>query len=464
MVVYSKSTYIREELSVKNWQRLLSILLLSLFVNMDIQSVMAAAPNYNILLTITKESLYIGESVATELRFEPSADIKPLVTYVSDKPDIVAVDAKGTVTGLSTGDAIISAMIEGKKYSCKVIILSKPINMNLIPQDLNIYKKISDKLLFRTGVNTDLLYIAASVGSGFQNPPSYLGNKDKYGINQKVKVYFSPYRNAESAKEIYKTAISMNNPPKKFVGVILHDVLKYDDNVLLSKSYPAEEVFNHLEQFADNSKAANFFKDSQESYKKMLNDFAILTNFDYIERLSAFFGEQPKNAKYEVVLSTVMNGGQATFQRTEDGSTTYYNIMNPGQDYHNILLTLYHETAHSFYDVRQRQSDLVKEYSRYSNALGNYEYNFGDQMNETIIRAVTAVVMEQYHVNSMAESDLINFDKQGFKNVHNIYKLIKNRYLTNRNQYKTFDSFVPVIFDYVKASSSQEPFDIGTTR
>jgi hypothetical protein len=157
-----------------------------------------------------------------------------------------------------------------------------------------------------------------------------------------------------------------------------------------------------------------------------------------------------------------MDGGQATSNRSDNGTTVYYNIMNPTQSDYDVLLTLYHETAHSFYDVRKMRSSLVTSYSKYSNALGDYEHNFGDQMNETITRAITAILLEKYHASLNAEKDLIGFEKQGFKNLHNIYKLIKNKYLTNRNEYKTFDSFVPVIFEYVKASSLNEPFDIGS--
>lgn len=341
-----------------------------------------------------------------------------------------------------------------------VNVSEKSVNLKLIPKDYNIYRKISDNLLFRTGVNSDLLFAASSAGGRFKNPPSYLSADDKYGLNKKFKTYFLPYCNSTAAKMIYEAAISMDNPPKKFVGPILHDILKYDDDMLYSNSSQSEEVFNSLERFSQDSEAADFFAKNHDLYNNMINDFVNQINFDYIKRLEDFFGEQKKNAKFTVVLSTVMDGGQAAYQRAEDGSIIYYNIMNPSQGKHYNLLTLYHETAHNFYDVIERRFDLVESYSKYRNALGNNENNFGAQLNETITRAVTAVLLEKYHPDLSADKDLIEFENKGYKNLYNIYKLIKNKYMPDRIKYKTFDSFVPVIFEYIKALSLNEPFDI----
>lgn len=338
----------------------------------------------------------------------------------------------------------------------KAITSKTPINMKLISQNLNIYKKISDNLTFRTGVNCDLLFVAASVGAEFKSPPCYLGTNDKYGINNKIKKYFSEYKYTESAKKIFEAANSMDNPPKKFTGPILHDLLKYDENILFNKSNEAAEVISFLERFSQDSKAEEFFKSNNDLYINMINDFVNDINFDYIKRIEDFFGERPQNAKFVVVLSTVMDGGQATYQQLDDGSIVYYNIMNPSQDKHNNLLTLYHETAHNFYDVNLKNKDLIEKYSKYSDSVGKNEMNFASQINETITRAVTAILLEQYHPDIDAKKDIITFEKQGYKNLYNIYNLIKSEYLPNRDQYKTFDTFVPVIFEYIKDCSTNK--------
>ncbi|SKA93988.1 protein of unknown function [Caloramator quimbayensis] len=345
-------------------------------------------------------------------------------------------------------------MIKFNKTSIENTYVTKtPISMKLIPQSLNIYKKISDNLTIRSGVNSDLLFVAASAGAEFKNHPSYLVTNDKYELNNKFKKYFSGYKYNESAEKIYEAAKSMDNPPKKFVGPILHDILKYDENILFNKSNEASEVLSCLEKFSQDSKAEEFFKSNNELYIKMINDFTDEINFDYIKRLEDFFGEKPKNSKFVVVLSTVMDGGQATHIELDDGSVVYYNIMNPSQDKHNNLLTLYHETAHNFYDVSLKNKDLIAKYLIYSDIVGKNENNFERQINETIIRAVTAIVLEKYHPDIDAKKDIITFEKQGYKNLNNIYELIKSEYLTNRQNYKTFNTFVPVIFEFIKNSS-----------
>ncbi|MFZ5354402.1 MAG: hypothetical protein ACOZCL_17000 [Bacillota bacterium] len=75
-------------------------------------------------------------------------------------------------------------------------------------------------------------------------------------------------------------------------------------------------------------------------------------------------------------------------------------------------------------------------------------------------RAVKAILLEENQRSLSAEEDLLRYEEQGFKNVHNIYKLIKYKYMPNRDIYKTFDSFVPVIFEHIRAYSLNEPFDM----
>lgn len=83
---------------------------------------------------------------------------------------------------------------------------------------------------------------------------------------------------------------------------------------------------------------------------------------------------------------------RATFVKNNDGSTTYYNIMNP-TDSSSILNTLYHETAHNFYEVHTENKELINQYGQYANALGHHEYDFGTEVNETIARVVTAIML-----------------------------------------------------------------------
>lgn len=336
--------------------------------------------------------------------------------------------------------------------------------IEVIPQlidgkQTNIVSKIADNVTVRTGVNMDLLFAAAETGGNFREPMGYLLNNDQYGINDKVKSYFEKYSNNASAVDIYQSAMKVDNPPHKFVNPILGEVLTYDDGTAFD---PADKsVWDTLRKFASDTNASQFFKDNRVLYVQMVQDFVQNNlNFNHVQRLQEFFGKDLGKDKFVIVLSTVMNGGQANFVNYTDGSTIYYNIMNP-TDSSGVLNTLYHETAHNFYDVRLENKDLIDKYSQYANSLGHHESDFGTELNETIARVVTAVMLDKYHGKQAADDNLNWVSGQGWKNTREIYTLVENKYLTNRDKYKTFKDFVPVIFEYLKASSTNEHFDIG---
>lgn len=364
---------------------------------------------------------------------EPTpAAIKPKITE-PDKMDIVLIPAK------TNGD-----------------------NMNLV-------HKLSENTVVRTGKNCDFLFISAAVGGGLKaNPqypnkdPMYLTHIDKYGINNSIRKYFNKYTGSQNAKAIYNLAVSMDNPPRKFVGPILKEMLSYDDGNLEYKPYQTIDTWNTLKQFSAETGAETFFEENNYLYQKMFDDFTKnKLTFNHVQRIEEFYGTDISNYRFVVVLSTVMGGGQATTEKNTDGSIVQYSIISPSDNMDDMLNTLYHETAHNFYDPRIDDRKLVEKYYKYNDALGKEEPDFATQLNETVTRAITAVIIEKYHGKDAAKRNLKMVDRQGYKNTREIYYLIKNKYIANRNKYKSFKEFMPIVFEYIKASSMNEPFDIG---
>lgn len=325
---------------------------------------------------------------------------------------------------------------------------------------LNNLEKITENYTVRTAINTDLLFITAVIGGNYKHP-SYLKSDDKYGINKKIKEYFGKYTENKSAISMYEYAMKINNPPKKFINPILPEMLAYDNGTLINRDYRSIELWDNLKQFSEDTQAVEFFKENKVLYDKMLKDFRtnILT-FNPVDRLTDFMGTDINSNRFVIVLSTVMSGGQAMHEQNEDGTITQYNIMNPSEGLYGTLNTLYHETSHNFYAVRDEDKEFIQEYSKYANALGKHEADFAGELNETIARVVTAVMMYKYHGKEALEHNLNLVKQGGWLKIDELYTLVKENYLTNREKYKTFKDFVPVICEYLKASSLGQPFHI----
>ncbi|WP_460000537.1 cell wall-binding repeat-containing protein [Paradesulfitobacterium aromaticivorans] len=324
--------------------------------------------------------------------------------------------------------------------------------------------KFSSNVAIEPNFNSDLLFISAATGSNF-TIGGYSVRPGSSDIYEKAKTYFSKYANTSSAKTLYDLALGENNPPHKFIAP-LYEMLTYgmflQDNTLYYQiSTPGVPVIDTVSQFAKDTDATTFFKDNLLSYNNMVKQFVEGTlNFNYIKREEGFFGISLDKDQFEVVLSPFMNGGQAMTLYTKDGTRTNVVVINATDA--DALYTIYHETAHNYYDVRNDYPDLVSQFrQQYANALGSVEPDFDSQLNETIIRAVSDVLIAQYHGEQSAQQYMNSQLASGYTNTDNIYYLIKNKYLPNRDQYSTFHDFVPVIFDFLKATSLNQPFDVG---
>ncbi len=61
----------------------------------------------------------------------------------------------------------------------------------------------------------------------------------------------------------------------------------------------------------------------------------------------------------------------------------------------------------------------------------------------------------------MAYESWINEKAAGWDDLDEVYALIKNKYLAQRDQYPRFEDFLPLILEYFKAKSSGQIYDVG---
>jgi hypothetical protein len=180
--------------------------------------------------------------------------------------------------------------------------------------------------------------------------------------------------------------------------------------------------------------------------------------------LDLFFGVSSSDKIFEIVLSPMMNGGQAV-EFKEQNRIHNINIINPTYKEQSILNLLYHEAAHNFITpILEKNKDLINRYSQYQNAISTSKTSNMDMkeaVNETLARSITIYMLEKYHNALLAHMLMKNDLNNGWKGIYDIYSLIKNKYDNHKDLYPTFETFFPVIMEYIKAASLGQPFDIG---
>jgi len=120
-------------------KHLLSMLILSLLVVMSVSFSASAA------LKLSDSALVLEKGQTQALKLTGT---KKTITWSSSKTSVATVDANGTVTGVKTGNAVITASVAGKSLSAKVKVLPsiKSLTLNKTKTTLILGKSRTLKL------------------------------------------------------------------------------------------------------------------------------------------------------------------------------------------------------------------------------------------------------------------------------------------------------------------------------
>lgn len=87
-----------------------------------------------------------GETKQLKVEWTP-AEVKVNATFTSNKPEIAKVDAKGLVTAVKEGDAIITVNVGNKKATCNITVSDKTITeVKVEPTSVTLKAKQTQKL------------------------------------------------------------------------------------------------------------------------------------------------------------------------------------------------------------------------------------------------------------------------------------------------------------------------------
>lgn len=361
-----------------------------------------------------------------------------------------------------------------RKLLCTLIILALVISTITIPGfaqvDSYLYNeviKLGENIYVTVDYNYELATIAAAVGSNFTHR-YYLNFDNQY--SRRIKEYFKQYKDLESAKTVWSD-ICLPESENEFRVIGSRALFSIDlfenqtgiEFVNREYSNPTSKIKNKedinrvIVDFDQKSKATVFLKKNNDMYKEMFEKYKKEYNFNHLARIRDFFGFDLDNEYFVVNLTLTKLGGDSTSTQSKDGKKVNINNVNiMSNDASSNIMLLYHEAVHNFmHKTLDKHSDKIKEYEKYSTALKKVEWNdFYYSINETLTRAVTAILIESNH-NGIDVRGIDNRDS--WKNTDNLYKFIKEKYVPNRAKYKTFDDFFPEVLEYIKELYDNPP-------
>ena len=362
--------------------------------------------------------------------------------------------------------------------------------VNCIPREI---EGIGTVYSYQTGKNTfigvnfnlELLYIATATGSGFTHP-AYCYVKNEFSDG--VRAFYQKYTNNTEAINFDKLSLKFTYvPERRFPNQIVAEILSFKQVMDSQRVYRGNRKFASLgpslRHFYHTTNSHLFFRNNLAKYNEMTKNFASKYSFNYPERLELFFGESKLNDRFEVILSPLYYGGEALTVRNLNQTNTYISIINPlynrsdwsidnpaigNEDW--IINALYHETAHNFLiPILLKHKEMIKEYGPYLNIAiadqsGIVTSSHLSFINEILARAITIYMIATYHNQEMAYRNWALEKKRGWRYLDEVYSLIVNKYLSQREKYATFESFFPVVLEYFKAKNLGVVFDFGPNR
>ena len=222
-----------------------------------------------------------------------------------------------------------------------------------------------------------------------------------------------------------------------------------------------------LIDLAEELKFASFFNQYRDDFKVYLDD--AMENFDAgrkINWLSEFTGIDTENEYYTILTPAMFpGGGYGPSVELPDGSYQFYQIVREkgssqqepefptGISFNQLTL---HEWGHSFIDPAvEAHSEYILEY------LTDHFLKVEESMNsqaysspmiffrEQILRAVTTVASGELYGEKYYYEELEHHIERDFHLTEVTIEMIE-KYIDNRDNYNTFEEFVPEILEEYK--------------
>jgi hypothetical protein len=314
---------------------------------------------------------------------------------------------------------------------------------------------------------------------------AYLSNSNhlnnfEFNYKSDIDTFFSLNKNDNSVQFVKKVlqnynahlsinALFFNRNFKNDTSLIKY--LQLDNfglpNTLINKSIVLDSLNHEVESFAKACKFEKFIESHQEYYKKKIDEVAKeISGLDMIKDFETFWGSKKDN--YTIVLTMLEQDIHASwFTNNNKSNCVFYLspkfVVDNDAEFGNSDLTdirvgkmaardyIYygatHEIGHTFLnpimDNFNKQIDQIPfKYSTVDPSRTTF-------LCESFLRSLTAYFLIKNQYNEFAQMVIQGEKQQGYIYNECIVDLIKD-YANNRNNYKTFNDYVPVFLDKLR--------------
>ncbi|MHA2039157.1 MAG: DUF4932 domain-containing protein [Promethearchaeota archaeon] len=245
----------------------------------------------------------------------------------------------------------------------------------------------------------------------------------------------------------------------------------YSDDILLKEvgEIRLNALAEEIRDFALVTNFSDFYISHQSFYNSIISDFTTIYNWtEAIITLETFFGLSKSN--YTIILAPFMflGGGFAVWIGDENDTHLYSIVRTWGIQNNmpyfgtpiNIVEIVLHEFAHGFVNpIVDAHMDQFEAYSDLylvveDNMTQMLYSNWQAMLHETFVRAFTAWFINEEYGEVKAKERLDLEEKRGFYFIRDIYNSYVE-FMEKRNQYSTFDHFIPEILKKLDEILSQ---------
>ncbi|MCH4886284.1 DUF4932 domain-containing protein [Acidaminobacter sp. JC074] len=286
---------------------------------------------------------------------------------------------------------------------------------------------------------------------------------------QELKAFFDDYKDHKAisiAEELTQEGFTYDAP--------VHFILCHRDLPLLNKDHDYGEILLErveseakldefriaLSNLAEESNFHEFYINHKVDYDDMLTQVKAGFEFEsYFNWMENFYGYRKDNFSTILAPSMFPGGGYGINIVSENEEFSYFVLREDGNSSKkakfsvNPLAITVHEFGHSYVNPLTRDNlDLIEAYDLQElyepvkekmtmNHYGSVETFF----NEQIIRSITYFAKRDFINQASADAERKRDIRQGFYlSDFTISQL--EIYLDNRDQYKIFDDFIPVLY------------------
>ena len=339
--------------------------------------------------------------------------------------------------------------------------------ISFVPVEVNISPRVHVKIDPRMELIEILYFLSNPEWYNREVSPYRSGvNIYSYPYLKDVLTYFENYTNATAVQLVYKVvqdgltydavpefALHLN-PVNFSKDMNWSDMLRLrpDLNTTL-----LDEFADAVSEFANETDFWRFYNEHRAFYNKTVEEFAekngIILNITRFEE--SFFGENASS--WTIIPLTLMSRHGFAYYFDNNGDKRVYAFLGFGSVNNGVPIVslngdgvtfLVHEFAHSFVNPAvDNNYALFKPYESLYNPvkekLSMMAYtDFKIMLYETFVRAV-----EAYYLNVTGHPDAakrkLGMNSVAFYFIKDVYNAYTNDYMKHRNEYKTFNDFMP---------------------